>query len=132
MTTPERYATVGKRLAAVLAVLGVWIAVAPFVLSSAEFELTHIVVGGSIAALAAGYILQLHREPETKLASLWFILVLGVLLLSGVLLAHTPGTVFFWSTVVTSALVVFLAIATLLWGSRFGASKGETTTIFEK
>ncbi|MFB6081920.1 MAG: hypothetical protein ABEJ67_03770 [Halanaeroarchaeum sp.] len=131
MTGPERSATVAKLLAAALAVLGLWTAVAPVVIGGGETVVVPI-VGGLIAVLATGYLIQLHRTPETKLASLWYVLVLGVLLLSGAVLAPTPGSIYYWSTLLTSILVLVLATLSLLWGSRFVASSDAATTIFEK
>lgn len=130
MSNTERYATVVESLAAILAVLGLWMVVAPVVLPGTEFVLTHVVVGGIVAAIAAGYGIRIHRDPEAKITSLWFVVVLGVLLLTGALFAHAPGTISYWSTVVTSALVILLALIPLLWGSRFAAGAGEETTIF--
>lgn len=131
MTDTERYARGGKLLAAVLTVLGLWIAIAPLVLPGFDSVVVPL-VGGLIAVLAAGYGIQLHRVPETKLASLWYVLVLAVLLLSGAILSVRPGSAYYWSTIVTSVLIAILAGGSLLWGSRFGASKGEATTIYEK
>ncbi|MFB6253602.1 MAG: hypothetical protein ABEI06_03220, partial [Halobacteriaceae archaeon] len=64
--------------------------------------------------------------------SMWFFIVLGVLLLSGALLTQSRSTLFFWSTVISSTLIIILASIPLIWGSRFGAGKGEETTIFRK
>lgn len=132
MEDDDRYARISKSLTAILALFGLWIGIAPFILPGAEFELVHVLLGGTVTVIATGYLIQLHRRPETKLASLWFVLVLGVLLLTGTLIAHTPGTVFFWSTVVTASLTILFALIVIFWGSRFLASTGEKTTIFEK
>lgn len=131
MSSTQRYATVVQALAAMLALLGLWTMVAPFVLSGAEHVLTHASIGVVVTAVAVWYLVRVRRAPETKIPSVWFVVVLGVLLLTGTLLTHTPGTAFFWSTILTSILLIALAVVSILWGSRFVAGKGEETTIFE-
>ncbi|MFB6137033.1 MAG: hypothetical protein ABEJ42_01655 [Halobacteriaceae archaeon] len=131
VNTSQRYARVARPAVVALAVLGAWVAVSPFLLPGGEDVLTHVGLGGITTALAAWYALRLFRDPDTKLASLWLVLVLGALLVAGALLTHTPGTAFFWSTAVAGVSLVALAAGCLYWGSRFGADGERPTTIFE-
>ncbi|MFB6198129.1 MAG: hypothetical protein ABEI52_07670, partial [Halobacteriaceae archaeon] len=94
--------------------------------------LTHVAIGTVTAVTAAGYAIQIYRKPESKLPSIWFILVLGVFLLAGGLFGHTKGTVFYWNTIISAILMILLALIIILSGSRFGVGKGERTSIFEK
>lgn len=130
MSDAERAVAAVETLAAAIAVLGLWLLIAPFALPGAEFALTHAVVGGAVAAIAGGYVARLRRNPGVELASIWFVLVLGLLLLAGALLAQTPGTVFFWSTVVSSSLVVLLTVVAVLWGSGLAADERLKAAIF--
>lgn len=118
-------------LAALVAVVGLWIVLAPAILPGAEFVPTHVAVGCVVTAVGAGYLIALSRDPTAKLPSIWFVLVLGVLLFTGAVSTHEPGTAFFWSTVVASVSAIALGIGAIVWGSRFSAGSGERTTIFE-
>jgi len=131
MTTAEQYAPVVKWLSAAVALVGLWIVIAPAILPGSEFVSTHVVVGVVVAAVGVGYLIQVSWDPETKLASIWFVLVLGVLLFTGAVLTHEPGTAFFWSTVVASVLMIALGLGAIAWGSRFSAGNGKQTSIFE-
>lgn len=131
MNTAEQYAPVVKWLSAAVALVGLWIVIAPAILPGSEFVPTHVVVGVVVAAVGVGYLIQVSRDPETKLASIWFVLVLGVLLFTGAVLTHEPGTAFFWSTVVASVLLIALGLGAIAWESRFSAGNGEQTSIFE-
>lgn len=122
--------TLARNLSAATAILGLWVLLAATLLPDAAFVGTHLVVGVVVAVVSGWYAIRQHRDPQTTLSSVWFVAVLGAILLVGTLLSGTPGTVAYWSALLASAGLTLLGVVSIVWGSRFGAGAGTETSIF--
>ncbi|QDX39774.1 SPW repeat protein [Salarchaeum sp. JOR-1] len=125
-----RYARLVTYIAAAITVLGAWLAASPFVLTTPENATENALFGLVVAGLGAFYLVQLTRDPEAKLSSLWLLVVVAGIVLTGAMLVQPHGTLFFWSTAVVAVLVIALVAVVAVWGSRFGPDGETETTIY--
>lgn len=128
--TDDQEGHLARNLSAATALLGGWILLAAAVLPDTPFDVTHLVVGVVVTVVSAWYAIRQHRNPEANLSSVWFVAVLGMILLVGTLLSGTPDTIAYWSALLASAGLTLLGVVSIVWGSRFGAGAGTETSIF--
>ena len=99
-----------KWLSGIISLIGLWIAVSPFVYDATETALWNNLLVGAAIFLVAGYnYYRIVTNHTTSVGAMTLVAILGLWALVAPWLVEYAADGLFWSTVVTGALVAILS-----------------------